>query len=156
MTEAEISGRFEVLKLLYPWYKEEVYRRREQVMRVTAFACTVLILLLTTVLLAPVRVDGGWTAPLLMVTGVSLFAGIVAYLILQQRDRHQMAKQTLIEIERALGLYEQGQYLERKTLYPAEWQTAWQSDRSASVYMGAVGSLTLLVVAAIVLRCTGM
>ena len=152
MTEGGISEKSEVVLLLYPWYKEEVYRRREQMMRMTAFACTVLMLLLTTVLLAPVRVDGGWAAPLLMVTGVSLFAGIVAYLIIQQRDRHQMAKQTLIEIERALGLYEQGQYVECKTLYPAEWQTAWQSDRSASVYVGA---LTLLVVAAIVLRCTG-
>lgn len=142
----------EVLKILYPWYKEEVFRRREQMMRLTAFASAFLVLLLVTML----AVQGGSRhdvmGKLFAVTGVILFSGIFGYLILQQRDRHRMAKQALIEIERALGLYEEGLYLLDKPLYPESWQTAWLGDRSVTVYLTALTALTVLVIAAVLLR----
>ena len=77
---------------------------------------------------------------------------IFVYLILQQRDRHQVAKQTLIEIERVLGLYDEGLYLVGKSLYPKDWQTAWLSDRSVTVYIAVIAALTVLVVAAVLAR----
>ncbi len=39
-----------ILKVLYPLYKEEVFRRREQMMRLTAFASAFLVLLIVTLL----------------------------------------------------------------------------------------------------------
>jgi protein-S-isoprenylcysteine O-methyltransferase Ste14 len=142
----------EVLKILYPWYKEEVFRRREQMMRLTAFASAFLVLLLVTML----AVRGGSRhdvmEKLFAVTGVILFSGVFGYLILQQRDRHRMAKQALIEIERALGLYEEGLYLLDKPLYPESWQTAWLGDRSVAVYLTVLSALTVLVIAAVLLR----
>lgn len=142
----------EVLKVLYPWYKEEVFRRREQMMRLTAFASAFLVLLLVTMLAVPGTPHPGFTAEVFSITGVALFTAIFAYLILQQRDRHRMAKHALIEIERVLGLYDDGAYLEGKSLYPEEWQTAWLADRSVVVYLAVLTALTVLVIAAVLLR----
>jgi hypothetical protein len=142
----------EVLKVLYPWYKEEVFRRREQMMRLTAFASAFLVLLLVTMLAVPSAPHPGFTSALFAITGVALFSAIFAYLILQQRDRHKLAKQALIEIERILGLYEEGAYLSGRALYPEEWQTAWLGDRSVTIYLTVLTTLTVLVIAAVLVR----
>jgi hypothetical protein len=139
----------QILKVLYPWYKEEVYRRREQMMRLTAFASAFLILLLITTLTIPARAHFDATMTLFATTGVALFSTLFAFLILQQRNRHRMAKRVLIEIERMLGLYDEGLYLLGKPLYPEDWQTAWLSDRSVIVYLTVLTTLTVLVIAAV-------
>ena len=53
-----------VLKVLYPWYKEEVFRRRELMMRLTAFASAFLVLLLVTMLAVPARPRPDFTTAL--------------------------------------------------------------------------------------------
>ena len=142
----------DILKALYPSYKEEVYRRREQMMKLTAFACSFLVLLLVTMLAAPALSRSDVTTVLFAVTGVALFSALFAYLILQQRNRHHMAKEALIEIERLLGLYDEGFYLESKSFYPEHWQTDWLADRSVTVYLTILTTLTVLVVAAVLMR----
>jgi protein-S-isoprenylcysteine O-methyltransferase Ste14 len=144
--------RLETLKILYPWYKEEVYRRREQMMRLTAFASAFLVLLLVTMLAVPAQPHPDVTHKLFAISGVALFCGVFAYLILQQRNRHRMAKQALIEIERAMGLFEDGFYVEGKPLYPEEWQTSWLGDRSIVVYLTVLATLTVLVIASVLAR----
>lgn len=153
----ESSGRLrqeqlEVLRVLYPWYKEEVFRRREQMMRLTAFASAFLVLLLITLIALSSDNPLDATVRLFSITGTALFAALFIYLILQQRDRHRIAKQTLIEMEKVLGLYDEGLYLVEKALYPKDWQTAWLSDRSVTVYVAVVTALTVLVIAAILVR----
>ena len=153
MSDVQVKAeQLEVLKVLYPWYKEEVFRRREQMMRLTAFASAFLVLLLITMVAVPARPRPDFTTALFAVTGVALFSATFVYLVLQQRSRHRMAKQALIEIERTLGLYEEGFYLEGKALYPEEWQTAWTTDRSVIVYITVLTTLTVLVIAAVLLR----
>ncbi len=142
----------EILRMLYPWYKEEVFRRREQMMRLTAFASAFLVLLLVTMFAVPGQPRHDVTEALFAITGVALFSGVFGYLILQQRDRHRMAKQALIEIERALGLYEEGAYLAGRSLYPDDWKTAWFSDRSVTVYLTVLSALTVLVIAGVLVR----
>jgi hypothetical protein len=142
----------EVLKILYPWYKQEVFRRREQMMRLTAFASAFLVLLLVTMLAVPSRTRTDFTMAVFAITGVAIFSAVFAYLILQQRNRHRLAKQALIEIERVLGLYDEGLYLLGKTLYPEDWQTAWLSDKSITVYLAVLAVLTVLVIAAVLVR----
>jgi len=137
---------------LYPWYKEEVFRRREQMMWLTASASAVLILLLVMVPAIPALATSSLIAKVVMCGGVSVFYGLMAYLILQQRARHRMAKQVLIEIEREMGLYEEGRYLPDAALYPKEWQTAWQDDWSVPIYLAVVFLLAGLVIAAVLLR----
>lgn len=142
----------EVVRVLYPWYKEEVYRRREQMVRLTAFGSAFLVLLLITILALapPYPVDP--IVRIFSMSGVALFSALFIYLILQQRDRHRLAKKTLIEIEKVLGLYEEGVYLEGKTLYPEDWQTAWLSDRSVTVYIAVIAALAVLVIASVLAK----
>jgi len=139
------------LKFLYPWYKEEVFRRRERMMSLTANASGVLVLVLVIVQVFPAPPTSPTTA-VLVCLGVVLFSGIMAYLILQQRSRHLMAKQVLITIERELGLYEKGRHLEDAALYPEEWQRAWMRDVSVGIYLAGLAGLTSLVIAAVLLR----
>lgn len=142
----------EVVRVLYPWYKEEVYRRREQMVRLTAFGSAFLVLLLITILALapPYPVDP--IVRIFSMSGVALFSALFIYLILQQRDRHRQAKKTLIEIEKVLGLYDEGVYLEGKTLYPEDWQTAWLSDRSVTVYIAVITALAVLVIASVLAK----
>ncbi len=153
MTETTIrlsEEQLAVFRVLYPWYKEEVFRRREQMMRLTAFGSAFLLLLLITILTLPPSSTFDPTITVFAMTGTALFAALFVYLILQQRDRHRVAKQTLIEMEQVMGLYEGDLYVVGKALYPKDWQTAWLSDRSTTVYLTVVGTLTMLVMAAIV------
>ena len=139
------------LKFLYPWYKEEVFRRRERMMWLTASASGVLVLVLAIVRFFPVPATSPATA-VLVCLGVALFSGLMAYLIAQQRARHLMAKQVLITIERELGLYEKGRHLEDAALYPEEWQRAWKRDVSVVIYLAVLAGLTGLVIASLMWR----
>lgn len=140
----------EVFRVLYPWYKEEVFRRREHMMRLTAFGSAFLVLLLITILALAPPYPMDPTIKVFAVTGTALFSALFVYLILQQRDRYRLAKRTLIEMERVLGLYEEGRYLVDAALYPEDWQTTWLSDRSVTVYVAVITVLTILVIASIV------
>ena len=121
-------------------------------MRLTAFASAFLVLLLVTVMaVSPTRSLHGITQ-LFAITGVTIFSSMFVYLILQHRDRHRMAKQTLIEIEKLLGLYDQGQYAVEQALYPQNWQTDWLSDRSVTVYVAVISALTVLVIATVLIH----
>src|SRR2546425_12088583 len=87
------QGSREELELLYPWYKEEVFRRRERMMWLTASASGVLVLVLVIVQVFPAPATSPPTA-VLVCLGVVLFSGIMAYLIVQQQARHLMAKRS--------------------------------------------------------------
>jgi hypothetical protein len=145
------QGSSEELELLYPWYKEEVFRRRERMMWLTASASGVLVLLLVVVQFFPAPATSA-AAEVLVCVGVVLFSGIMAYLIVQQQARHLMAKRVLIKIEQELGLYEKGRYLEDAALYPEEWQWAWMRDVSVGIYLAVLAGLTGLVIAAVLWR----
>ena len=149
--DAPATERVELLRLLYPWYKEEVYRRRQQMIWLTVSASTVCLslLFLITALPPPRPAHRAWFV--LAGAAVLLFSVSMIYCILQQHVRHRMAKQILIAIERGLGLYEQGRYAD-DLLYPADWQRAWLQDRSVTIYLTVVALLTLLVLLALVLR----
>ncbi len=145
------QGSREELELLYPWYKEEVFRRRERMIWLTASASGVLVLLLMVVQFFPAPAPSPTTA-VLVCLGVVLFSGIMAYLIVQQQARHLMAKRVLIKIEQELGLYEKGRHLEDAALYPEEWQWAWMRDVSVGIYLAVLAGLTGLVIAAVLWR----
>ena len=145
------QGSREELELLYPWYKEEVFRRRERMMWLTACTSGVLVLLLVVVQVFPAPATSLTTA-VLVCLGVALFSGIMAYLIVQQQARHLMAKRVLIKIEQELGLYEKGRHLEEAALYPEEWQWAWKRDVSVGIYLAVLAGLTGLVIAAVLWR----
>jgi hypothetical protein len=80
-----------VLTVLYPLYKEEVYRRREQMMRLTAFGSLGLIAMLFALLLSPQK-DRLTSFDSLLIGLTSLiWCGLFCALILQQQYRHRLA-----------------------------------------------------------------
>ena len=131
-----------VLTVLYPLYKEEVYRRREQMMLLTAYGSLGLIAMLFALLLSPQK-DRLTSFDILFVGLTSLiWCGLFCALILQQQYRHRQAKQVLVQLEQALGFYEEGLVEEHQALYPEGWKTAWLSDRSSTLYFIVLCSLT--------------
>jgi hypothetical protein len=139
------------LLTLYPLFKEEVYRRREQMMRWTAIGAGALVALLLVLLLIPTTDRLTSSGRALLAAGTVLLTATFVTLIAQQRQRHQQAKQTLIRLEQALGLFETDVFLDHRALYPDRWQTDWKQDRSMLSSLIVLGLLTLLVLLAIAL-----
>lgn len=142
----------EVFRVLYPIFKDEVFQRREQMMRLTAFASAFLVMLLITMLALSPWPEPSSPTRWFAISGVALFSGLFAYLILQHADRHRMAKQQLIELEKVFGLYENGWQLSGNALFPKNWQSDWTTDRSVSIYLTILTALTALVICAMLVR----
>lgn len=145
------DDRRETILTLYRIFKEEVYRRRDQMMRWTAIGAGSLVTLLLIVLLAPsVR---GLTIParLLLASGALLLALTFALMVWQQHDRHRQAKQQLIRLEQALGLFEDRPWPDDRPMYPEDWQADWTRDRSLVQYLTILTLLTGITLVAIIL-----
>jgi hypothetical protein len=136
------EGVQQVLTVLYPLYKEEVYRRREQMMRLTALGSLGLVAMLFALLLSPQMNRLTPFDTLLIGLASLIWCGLFCALILQQQYRHRMAKQILVQLEQALGFYEEGLFVENQALYPEGWKLAWLSDRTGTLYFTALCSLT--------------
>ena len=152
LTTIELTDKqLEVFRVLYPIFKNEVFKRREQMMQLTAFASTFLVFSLLTILpMAPWETASTlnrWFA----ISGLGLFSALFASFILQHAQRHRMAKQQLIELEQSLGLYQEGWRLNGKALFPHQWQTDWTKDRSVSMYLAILAALTILAICAILI-----
>lgn len=142
----------EISRVLYPLFKDEVFKRREQMMQLTAFASTLLLILLITLLALAPWLEQNSSSQWLIISGVSLFSALFAYLILQHADRHRMAKQQLIELEQTLGLYQKGWQPTGDALFPKHWQSDWIADRSVPIYLTSLVTLTTLVICALLIQ----
>lgn len=145
------EGTHQVLTVLYPLYKEEVYKRREQMIRLTAFGSFGLIGMLFALLLSPIKTRLSSPESLLLGVAAIIWCGTFSGLILQQQYRHRLAKQILIHLERALGFYEDGLFIENQALYPTQWKTAWLGDRSGTFYLASLCTLTGIFLLALLL-----
>lgn len=141
----------QVLTVLYPLYKEEVYKRREQMIRLTAFGISGLMAMLFALLLNPIKSRLSSPEVFLLSLAALIWCGVFCGLILQQQYRHRLAKQILIQLERALGFYEDGLFIENQALYPAQWKTAWLGDRSGILYLASLCTLTAIFLLALLL-----
>lgn len=145
------EGTQQILTVLYPLYKDEVYKRREQMMKLTTFGSFGLMAMIFSLLLNPLK--GRLSFPEIVVLGLAavIWCGLFCGLILQQQYRHRLAKQILIQLEQALGFYEDGLFIERQTLYPGKWKTAWLTDRSGAFYLSSLCTLTGIFLLALLL-----
>ena len=141
----------EVFRVLYPLFKDEVLRRREYMSRLSAFHNTVLVLLLVMMVMVISPGHSNAITRWLAISGVVILSGFVAYLILQQADRHRMAKHQLIELEKAMGLYQESWIFPGKIAYTQHWQTDWLTDRSVAIYLTVLTVLTALVICAMLI-----
>jgi VIT1/CCC1 family predicted Fe2+/Mn2+ transporter len=145
------EGTQQVLSVLYPLYKDEVYKRREQMMRLTAFGSSGLIAMIFSLLLTSLNSRLSLPEALLLGLTALIWCGLFCGLILQQQYRHRLAKQVLIQLEQALGFYEDGLFIERQPLYPGKWKTAWLTDRTGTFYLSSLCTLTGIFLLALLL-----
>lgn len=141
----------EILTSLYPLYKREVYARREQMMKCSAFGSFGLLAMLCALLLGPRSGALNPSDAFLLAIASLVWSALFSGLILQQHYRHRLAKQMLIQLERALGFYEEGLFLDNQSLYPEQWKTAWLADRSLVLYYSSLGLLNAILLLALFL-----
>ena len=111
-------------------------------MLLTAYGSLGLLAMLFALLLSPQR-DRLTSFDTLFIGLASLiWCGLFCALILQQQYRHRLAKQVLVQLEQALGFYEEGLVTENQALSPKGWKTAWLTDRTGTLYFTALCSLT--------------
>ena len=134
----------QVLTVLYPLYKEEIYQRREQMMRLTVLGSLGLITMLFAFLLSPYKNRLTSFDTFFILLASLIWCGLFCGLIVQQQYRHRQAKQILVQLEQALGFYEDGLVEEHQALYPHGWRTAWLSDRTGILYFTSLCSLAVL------------
>jgi hypothetical protein len=139
------------LTVLYPLYKKEVYQRREQMMRLTAFGSFGLIAMIFALLLSPVKSRMPPPEVFLLALASLFWCGLFCGLVMQQQHRHRLAKQVLIQLEQALGFYEDGLFIEHQALYPAKWKTAWLADRTGLLYLTSLCTLAGIFLLALIL-----
>lgn len=143
------SERHSTLLTLYPLFKEEVYRRRHEMMRWTAFGSAGLMAMLFALLSPPPT--NRLTAPETLLVGLGglIWCGLFCALIRQHQHRHRQAKQILIQLEQALNLYAEGIFVEDHSLYPQTWARDWTRDKTGLLYYGTLGTLTALILLAL-------
>ncbi len=137
--------RIEVLKMVYPIFKNEVYARRQSIMWIAVAGSTALLVLLLVGSSQWFPV-GALRWPLIL--GVVIFSSLLIDQIRQQDLRHKQAKYGLIEIEKALEFFEEGSYLPGKSLYPQTWQRLTERDWHFLVSVLSLVVLTALVILA--------
>jgi K+ transporter len=137
-----------ILLALYPLFKEEVYRRRDHMMRWTAVGAAFLFAVVSGLLLVADEGRLSTGGRVILACAIVLLAGTFMWTILQQQHRHRQAKQILIDMEKALGLYDQDLFLHQRSLYPDHWQTDWMHDKAAMLSILLLGLFTMLAIAA--------
>jgi hypothetical protein len=150
-SEERDLNRVEILKLLYPIFKREVYDRREAIMRLTRFGGASLVGLTVLFSSSAPGLVGPVALRWLVAGVVGLFAASLIHQIRQHKVRHARAKRELIRVEEALGLFEEGAYLEKGGLYPAEWRSLPASDPDAAVSAWLLLALAALAMMSVLL-----
>jgi len=135
----------DLLAVLCPMFKEEVYRRTARIGNITMAGTAGLV--------------GGmlWFATwadefddverLLCAAGVTILVGVLLHQVSREAERHAGAKDALIRIERALGLFEPGRHLPSAALYPEVWMILppkSRATRMARVLLPLLGVLFLV------------
>lgn len=135
----------DVLVALYPIFKEEVFRRGTRI--------ATLGLAGSGGMLAGMfwfaSMGGGWSVwdRVLCAAAVAVAGGSLLYHIDREGARHAGAKEGLIRLERALGLFDAGRHLPDDSLYPRAWQVAPPRGRATRGAQLGVLAITLLFIA---------
>jgi len=143
--EKEVSR--ENARMLYPLFKDEVYQRRESMLNIARSGSIALLLFLAMVFLLPhprLRIS----IKVLLAGGVGVFTASLAYQLQVQNQRHAQAKRQLIDLERALGLFNPTEGGE--PIYPHEWERP-APNRILALLCAGLLLLTLLCWAALLL-----
>jgi hypothetical protein len=134
----------ETLRLLYPIFKEEVYRRRAAMAHIARQGSLFFVSLSVLTLLLS---DGQNISPLLKALtclAVTFATSLLIVQIRQEKLRHEKAKRQLITLEKGFQFFEAGSYLPNEPLYPPDWQKRPRIDAGMLISIGGLLGTSLL------------
>lgn len=141
----------ETLRLLYPIFKEEVYRRRAAMAQIARQGSLFFVSLsLLTLFLS----EGRTISPLfkgLASAAIFVAAALLVMQIRQEKIRHERAKQQMITLERGFQFFEAGSYLPNEPLYPPDWQKRPSVDPGLLISVGGLVATSLVSILIILL-----
>ena len=132
----------DLLTVLCPMFKEEVYRRTARIGNITILGAAGLVGGM--LWYATWADEVGDVGRLLCALGVAMVVGALLYQVSREAERHAGAKDALIRIERALGLFEPGRHLPAAAVYPEAWMVLppkARSTRAAQLVLVVLGLL---------------
>lgn len=136
--------KLETLRMLYPIFKQEVFDRRDRIMKIASLAGGFLLILQALILYLSLTF---W----LLIPGIIIFTALILGAIKQHSRRHAQAKLGVIEIEKALGLFESGTYLPDKGLYPEHWKIRPSWDFTLIFYSACIVALAMVVILSVLI-----
>lgn len=139
----------DLLTTLCPMFKEEVYRRTARIGNITVFGSAAL--LGGMLWFAAWAEDFGEVERLLCAAAVAVFVAALLYQVSREGARHAGAKDALIRVERALGLFEAGRHLPGEALYPEAWSASPPRARATGWALATLTCLGLLFLAEILI-----
>lgn len=135
----------DLLTTLCPMFKEEVYRRTARIGNITMFGAAVLVGGM--LWYATWADEFGEVERLLCVVGIAIFVAALLYQVSREAARHAGAKEALIRVERALGLFDAGRHALGEALYPEAWSVPpprSRATRGARVTLVCLGVLFVI------------
>lgn len=143
---ASSASSLETLRLLYPIFKEEVYRRRAAMAHIARIGTLFYLTLIFAFLFFPEKVITGAEPRYAVVAGIICSAILLIYQIAQEKSRHEKAKLQLITLEKAFGFFEVGKHIANKTLYPSNWRDRPKVDQALVLMcLSIAGTATILI-----------
>lgn len=112
----------ETFRLLYPIFKEEVYRRRCVIGQISRYGALFFLSISVFVFHFEAKSEVLASPKLYAVGGVMVSLALLIYQLIQEKSRHEQAKLQLITLEKGLGFFEAGSYLPNQPLYPEAWE----------------------------------
>jgi multisubunit Na+/H+ antiporter MnhG subunit len=135
----------DLLSTLCPMFKEEVYRRTTRISNMTLLGAAGLVAGM--LWYATWADEFGGLERILCALGVTVFVVALLHQVSREAARHAGAKDALIRIERALGLFEPGRHMPAAALYPEAWMVpppTSRATRHAKIVLSVIGALFVL------------
>ncbi|MFI5303704.1 MAG: hypothetical protein ACHQYP_02805 [Nitrospiria bacterium] len=114
--------KIEIFKVLYPLFKQEVYHRRDQILKVASITSGLFLILI--IILACFKISGLALRPYFMpiIGAVFIFEAAVLFHLFQHKSRHEEAKRMLINLEEQMGFFNEGIMESSGRFYPDKWK----------------------------------
>jgi hypothetical protein len=122
MSQYSQEEKIELFKVLYPLFKQEVYHRRDQILKVATLSSALFLVLIF--LIGCLKSKGATFqfSYFPMIVSALLFELTVCYHLYQHKSRHEQAKRMLISLEEQMGFFETGILEASKGFYPERWK----------------------------------
>ncbi len=140
------ANALETFRVLYPIFKEEVYRRRQVMGKITRLGVLCFLLMSIFVAFFDSEAEIKWIIKIGLVGGVVISLFVMLFQVIQEKSRHEQAKLQLITLEEGLKFFDSGAYLPGQSLYPDIWKNRPKIDTGLAFSMFCLSGAALVLI----------